>query len=417
MMPTPIDDLLTDLTPEDIYGDLINIAKALGLSTTAWQPGEPIRGLVSVFSRWMSPLWNGQVLPALRALFLDKASGDYLTLGAWVLYKVYKKQDTFASGPAITVENREGGVWVINPGDIRFDVDGKTYTNTTGDTLTAWLGSGPYPTVELFFEADEAGTDSDLDLGDVPEFPDAPLLAPGAGIYLVANPGGGMLLGQDEETEDQLKERCRLSTGPLSPAGPRAAYEYVALSTRRPEEDEAVTIERLLVSQDGDIGVNVNRVLARNMGGGVVDVRLASPAGAASGDTSTAGTDVYLVNQAIQLLAVPMGITANVSTADEEALSIHFDIDVLRSANVTTAAVEAAAIKAAQDFFKTFPIGGRKLASGSTRYVIASEVRAIVKASSPGNYRVRSTPDSDQVIAVTDVVAPTVTATATLVEQ
>jgi hypothetical protein len=411
-MPTPLDDLLTDLTAEEVYADLIAIAKALGLSTTAWQPGEPPRGIMSVFARWMAPLWNNQALPVLRAWFLDQASGDMLTLRAWTLEKVYKKRATFASGPAITVENREGGVWDINPGDIRFDVDGKTYTNTTGDTLTAWLGTGPYPVVELFFEADEAGTDSDLDLADVPE---EPLMAPGAGIYLVA--GTGALVGQDEETEAQLKERCRLSTGPLSPAGPRAAYDFVALSTRKPKPGEAVTIERLLVSQDGDIGVNVNRSLTRNMGGSVIDVRLASPAGAASGDVGSAGTDVYLVNQAIQLLAVPMGFTANVATADEEALSIHFDIDVLRSANVTTTAVEAAAIKAAQDFFKTFPIGGRKLASGSTRYVIMSEIRAVVKASSPGNYRVRSTPDDDQVIAITDVVVPTITATAVLVEQ
>ncbi|XXX73872.1 baseplate J/gp47 family protein [Sorangium sp. So ce134] len=414
-MPTPLDDLLTDLTPEEIFEDLLAIAKALGLSTTAWQPGEPIRGVMSVFARWTAPLWNGQVLPALRAWFLDKASGDYLTLVAWAMYKVYRKEATFASGPAITVENREGGFWTINPGDIRFEVDGKTYTNIDGGTLAAWTGTGAFPVLDLLFVADEVGTDSDLDLGDVPEYPNAPLLAPGAGIYLVA--GEGMLLGQDEEEDEDLKERCRLSTGPLSPGGPRAAYQYVALSTRRPAADEAITIERLLVSQIGDIAVNVNRALVRNMGGGVIDVRLAAPAGAASGDVGTVGSDVYLVNQAVQLLAVPMGFTANVASADEEPLSITLTIDVLRASNVTKAAAEAAAIKAVNDFFRRFPIGGRKLASGSTRYVIMSEVRAIAKAASPGIYRVQSDPPDDQVIAATDVLVPTVTATATLVEQ
>lgn len=411
-MPTPLDDLLTDLTAEDLYADLIEIAKALGLSTTAWQPGEPPRGIMSVFARWMAPLWNNQALPMLRAWFLDKSSGDMLTLRAWVIEKVYKKRETFASGPAISVENREGGFWDINPGDVRFEFDDKTYTNVTGGTLTSWIGTGPYPTVELFFEADEAGTDSDLDLADVPE---EPLMAPGAGIYLVA--GTGALVGQDEETEEQLKERCRLSTGPLSPAGPRAAYDFVALSTRRPKEGEAVTIERLLVTQEGDTAVNVNRSLTRNLGGGVIDVRLASPSGAASGDVSTAGTDVYLVNQAIQLLAVPMGFTANVSTADEEVLTIDLEIDVLRQSNVTKAAAEAAAIKAVQDFFKTFPVGGRALPATSQRFVIMGEVRAIAKAASPGIYRVRSTPNDDWIIQITDVVVPTVTATATLVEQ
>ncbi|WP_434042235.1 MULTISPECIES: baseplate J/gp47 family protein [Sorangium] len=414
-MPTPLDDLLTDLTPEEIFDDLLAIAKALGLSTTAWQPGEPIRGVMSVFSRWTAPLWNGQVLPALRALFLDKASGDWLTLGAWAFYKVYRKEATFASGPAITVENQEGGFWEINPGDIRFEVAGKTYTNIDGGTLAAWTGTGAFPVVNLHFVADEAGTDSDLDLADVPVYPDVPLLAPGAGIYLRA--GEGMLLGQDEEEDDDLKERCRLSTGPLSPAGPRAAYQYVALSTRRPAADEAVTIERLLVSQAGDIGVNVNRALVRNLGGGVIDVRLASPSGAASGDVATAGTDVYLVNQAIQLLVVPMGLTANVASADEDPLAITLELDVLRESNVTAAAAKAAAEKAVNDFFRRFPIGGRKVAESSVRFVVMHEVRAIAKAASPGIYRVRSTPDDDHSILVTDVVVPSVTATATLVEQ
>ncbi len=414
-MPTPLDDLLTDLTPEEIFDDLLAIAKALGLSTTAWQPGEPIRGVMSVFARWTAPLWNGQVLPALRALFLDKASGDWLTLVAWALYKVYRKEATFASGPAITVENREGGFWEINPGDIRFEVAGKTYTNIDGGTLAAWTGTGAFPTLDLLFVADEAGTDSDLDLADVPEHPASPLLAPGAGIYLRA--GDGMLLGQDEEEDDELKERCRLSTGPLSPAGPRAAYQYVALSTRRPAADEAVTIERLLVSQAGDIGVNVNRVLVRNMGSGVIDVRLASPSGAASGDVATAGTDVYLVNQAIQLLVVPMGLTANVSSADEAPLAITLELDVLRESNVTKAAAEAAAVKAVNDFFRRVPIGGRKLADSAVRFVVMHEVRAIAKAASPGIYRVRSTPEDDHSILGTNVVVPTVTATATLVEQ
>lgn len=410
-MATPLDELLTDITPEGIVDDLKEIARALGLST-AWGVTEPIGGLVSVLARWTAPLWNGNVLPFLRAYFLDHASGDILTLVAWSIYRVHRKEAAFASGPPIKVENRAGGFWEINPGDIRFEVNGKTYTNVDGDTLPAWAGTGEYPFVELRFVADEAGTDSDLNLADVPE---TPLLAPGAGIFLLA--GEGMLLGQDEESDPDLRERCRLSTGPLSPAGPRAAYQYVALSTRRPAADEAVTIDRLLVGQDGDIAVNVNRALVRNLGGGVIDVRLASPSGLASGDVSTAGTDVYLVNQAIQLLCVPMGLTANVASADEHPLTISLQLDVLRDSNVTAAAATAAAEKAVNEFFRTFPIGGRKLPSGPERLVVMHEVRAIAKAALPGIYRVRSSPEEDMVIDITDVVVPTVTATATLVDQ
>jgi hypothetical protein len=415
-MAASLTELLKDLTPTGLLTDLLAVGKALGLSTTAWQPGEPIRGFAEVFCSWLAPQWNGTVLPALRALWLDYASGDWLTLGAWVMYGVHRKRESFATGPAITVENRAGGFWTINTGDIRFEnADGKTFSNIDGGTLASWPGTGDYPELELIFKADEAGTDSDTPAGTISGvYPDVPVQAPGEGIYLQTNVSA--LVGQDEETDDELKERCRLSTGPLSPAGPTEAYQFVALSTRRPAADDPEP-QRLLVTKEGDTAVNVNRCRVINAGGGVVNVRLASPAGEASGDVSTAGSDVYLANQAIQTLVVPIGITANVSTAAAQLQTIALSLEVLRESHVTAADAEAAAKAAVEVFFRTFPIGARALPSTSTRYLVMEEVRAIAKASIPGIYNVISTPSADVVVPITSVVVPTVTATATLVTQ
>jgi hypothetical protein len=415
MMAAPLTDLLEDLTPKGLLEDLLAVGKALGLSTTAFQPGEPIAAFADIFCGWLAPIWNAGALPALRALFLEYSSGDWLTLTAWVMYRVHRKRETFATGPALTVENREGGFWTINPGDIRFaNADGKTFTNIDGGTLASFTGVDgvdPYPTLDLVFEADEAGTASDTPPGGVPAYPNALEASPGDGVYLRTNTVA--LLGQDLEEDEDLKSRCRKSTGPLSPAGPPNAYEFVALSTRRPDGTE---LERLLADKAGDTAVNVNRVRVINMGGGVANVRLASPSGAASGDVGTAGSDVYLVNQAIQTLVVPIGFTANVAAADEEAPAIHLGLQVLRSSKVTAAAAEAAALAAVNKLFRTYPIGGRAEPSTSTRYIIAEEVRSAAKAAIPGIYNVTE-PASDIPISSTAVAAPTVTATATIVTQ
>lgn len=410
-----LSDLLKELTPEDLYEDFVEIAKALGLSTTAWQPGEPIRGFASTFSRWVSPLWNTQVLPALKALFLDYAEGDWLTLGAWVFYGVKKKAATFATGPKLTVENQAGGFWTINPGDIRFEnANGKTFANIDGGTLAAWNGVDPFPTVELTFVADEAGSDSDTPPGGVPAYPSAPLQSPGEGIYLRTNTAE--LVGQDEETADELRQRCRDSAGPLSPAGPPDAYRFVALSTRRIPEDDPEP-QRLLIGKDGDTAVNVNRALVYTQGPGVAAVRLASPSGAAAGDPVTEGSDVYLVNQAIQLLVVPVGFAADVQAADEQTATIALHLLVRRDANLTTAAAIAAAENAVLAFFRTFPIGGRKLPATSTRYIVMEEVRGIAQAAAPGIFKVTSTPSPDIAIPLTSVAVPDLTITAELVTQ
>jgi hypothetical protein len=411
-MAVSIKDALKDLTPEGLFEDFREVATALGISTTALQRGEPIRGFISVFCRWLVAPWNAQVTPALRALFLEHATGDWLTLAAWVLYGVRRKRETFGTQDLI-VENREGGFYTINPGDIRWaNAAGKTFKNTSSGVLPVYGGTGDYPTLELTFVADEAGSGSDTDIGEVPEFPDVPLLVPGSGVYLRTNTAA--IYGQDLEEEEDLKERCRLSTGPLSPAGPRAAYEYVALSTRVPDGTEP---ERLLFSEETDVATSVNRCLVVNNGGGSLSVYLADPDGPAAGDTATLGSDVYLVNQAIQFLVVPAGITATVAAAPAQALAIGLELYLLRDSNVTEEEAEEAASAAVVAFFKRFPIGGRKKPSSALRYVVMEEIRAIAKCAVPGTFNVISDPVDDVVIPATAVVQPTITVTATVVTQ
>jgi phage-related baseplate assembly protein len=396
-MAISIKDLVKDLTKEELLDALLAALSAAGLPVTAWQPGEPILALLDRLSELFARLWNSTIVKAIRAGFLDFAEGEWLTLLAWVTYGVVRKTSTFAGSPLV-VENRAGGVWTFVPGDIRTkNADGKTFTNVTGGAIAAFTGAGDFPTVTLDFVADEAGSDSNTPSGGIQAFPTPPVTAP-TGIYVRTNVDP--LFADDEEEDEPLKRRCRLSTGPLSPAGPKASYESIALSTKR---------------ADGT-SVDVTRVRVLQPGGGVVNVVLAGASGAATGNTSTPGTDVYLVNQRVQVLCVPPGITCNVASAVEKAVAVALDLRVDRAANLSAAAAATAARDASALYFRRLPVGGHKVADGGPGYVLVSEVQA--KASEAADGIIKATmAGTDVELAVNEVAVPAITTTATLVTQ
>ncbi|KYG11404.1 hypothetical protein BE21_57480 [Sorangium cellulosum] len=422
-MALSIYDMLSDLTDEGVLDDLKEIAKALGLTTTAWQSGEPALGLAAIFSRQIARIWNTYIVKALRAGFLDYATGDWLTLTALAVYGVRRRGKTFASLP-VTLENRAGGLWVIQAGDIRLrNANGKTFRNVTEDTLAAWGGTGDYPEVTLTFEADEAGSASDTPIGAIVT---TPVTAP-EGVFALANDVAGY--GQEEESDERLRERCRLSSAALSPGGPLAAYHFVALTTRRPDEDDDEP-DRLLATEEGDtfVGVTRVRVLDKNVSGsgvapGNVVVYLASDSGAAGGSVGVEGSDVFLVNAALVRHVLPPGITLSTLPAVELTVTVNIVLYVDRASNVTAAAAVDAATRAEQLFFRDFPIGGHRLSLMSGGRMFASEVEAKASEASPGIIKAAATftgatlSGSDLVVGINNVVVPTFNITATVVTQ
>lgn len=414
-MALSISDLVKDLTKEGVLADLIEIAQAFGLSTTAWQSGGPAKSILTIFSQQIAVLWNNTLVQAVRSGFLDYATGDWLTLVAWAAYNTLRNDATFATA-AVTLENRGGGFYTFVPGDIRIragsgPAEGKTYTNTTGGTLAVWPGgAAPYPTLSLTFAADEAGEGSSTAVSTIEAFPTAPVTAP-AGVYARTN--GNAFTGQSEESDTDLRARARLYTGVLSPAGASAAYQVVAFATRK------TAAGGLLLPGDAGyadgVSVAVNRIRVVDQGFGVVGVLLASSGGAASGDTATPGTDVFLVNAAVQLLVVPAGITALVASATAHAVTCTITVYVDRASNVTAADAQTAATAAVATYFRTLPIGGNRLTPGGSGYAFRSEIEAA--ASSPVGIFKATMVQADHLLASGQVAVPTIAVTATVVTQ
>lgn len=402
-MAIAIEELVQDLTREEILEDLLTIAKALGLNTTAWQPGEPVWVILTTVAEQMANLWNNIIVRAIRAGFLDYAEGSWLTLLAWTAYGVSRKVKTFASG-SITIENRGGGFYPLVGGEIRIsNATGQTFTNAAGGTLSPWLGVGnPFPTLVLTFVAHEAGSDSSTPIGGILAYPDAPVAAPG-GIYALTNTTA--LVGTATEDDDDLKARCRLSTGPLSPAGAKSAYAAVALSTLRP---------------DGSY-IDCTRVKVLDGGYGSADVFLASPIGATPGNNILLDSDVYLANIAIQDKVVPVGFTVTVVGATETPVTVAVTLQVDRGSNVPAKEATAAAGAALNLYFQKLPIGGYTVVAGSgTGYVFRESLVAVATKSNPGIFRADvliNGGSGDALLLPSNVAVPTINVSAIVVTQ
>jgi phage-related baseplate assembly protein len=404
-MAIAITDLVKDIEREDVLADMLTVAATLGLSTTSWVPGEPVWVLLTTIADQLAKLWNTVIVRANRAGFLDYASGDWLTLLAWTVYDVYRKEATFATGP-ITVQNRGGGFYNLIGGEIRVaNSTGQTFKNVTGGTLSPWTGgAAPFPTLTLTFQADEAGSTSSTPIGGIQAYPNAPTTAP-AGIYALAN--AVPLIGGAVEEDDALKARCRLSTGPLSPAGAKSAYSSVALSTKR---------------SDGT-SIDCTRVKVIDTGGGTLAVWLASAKGATPGTVLFTDTDVYLANVALQDKVVPAGISAYVNGALEVLVAVDITVYVDRASNVTAAEAIASAGAAVSLYFSKLPIGGYTVVPGAANgYVFRESLVAVATKSNPGIYRADVVIDGgvgsgNAPLASGEVAVPIITVAAIVVTQ
>lgn len=391
-------DLLKEKGKEAFFDELVDAAIEEKIPETAWQSGEPLRAVMSIVARVLAAIWS-LALPWLRAPFLDLAEGDLLTLIAWSVYGIRRKGAEFGRR-SLTVQNRGPGFYTVTPGQIRIKngVTGKTFTNTTGGTLTAW-GGGAYPATSMVFTADEAGSGSDTFSGDIAE---TPVTAP-AGLFVLTNDAA--ILGSDEETDEALRVRAKLSQAPLSPAGPRAAYEMIALSTLRPDGNP----------------VDVNRVRVIDVGNCTLEVYLAGNSGPTTGYMNTAGTDVWLVYQALLKPVVPTGITCNVYGAVAQSLTITIALTVDSESGLTADEAVTAATNAVNAYLARFPIGGNRKAPAVDAFspgnLFASEILAKATESHEGIVAAETDLGYDPVILYKAIPDVSLVVTAELVKQ
>lgn len=374
---TPLADLMTPLTVEQLKGTAFAVLQALGFKPTAWASGASIRVVVILICRLIAPFTDAMVA-VTAAGFLDYATGLFLTVLAQQVYNVDRRLATFAAG-FVTLTNAAGGDYTWAAGELRVlnESTGKIYRNT-GTIVLA-----PFATVDdAPIEALEAGSGSTSAPGTISAF-DTQYLG-------VTVTNDAAVVGDDAELDPDLRIRCRAKLGALSPNGPKEAYDFIL---RTPSLNGGVTVTRTKIvpeSASGDVTCYV-----------------AGPSGEIS------GPDVALLQTAVETQAEPWTIDSEVLSADAVTVAVTSTVYLYASANMLSADVQALVAAHLTGWLPTVPIGGNE--GFLYRTAIEGEIKAAgrIGAAVGPLYRVAVTlPAGDTVLAPNQVaVLGTVTTT------
>lgn len=340
-----LDELTTPLTPAQIEEHIYAAIAARGVSTTGWKDGAVVRTLITAIAIVLGGLSELQAAIA-RGGFLELATGPWLTLVARYVYGVERNSGTFARGE-VTLDNTGGGVYAGDPGDLIVvnSAKGKSYRNTASFSVGAFETGVTIP-----IQAIEIGSESTASPGQINQMETVLL-----GVTVT---NAAAVVGTDEETDVELRTRCRESTGALSPNGPRDAYAYIAKSA---------------TAADGSpLGVTRVRTVADGYGG--VTAYVATATGAVSGG------DVAIIQGEIERKAGPLAITPTVVSATAVPITVAYELWVLDSSGLSTSQIEEDVASALISLAASTPIGGDIIGASPGRLHLQAIEAAISKA-------------------------------------
>lgn len=390
MATLSLDKLTTPLTIDEAKASIYNVLAIVGVSTTTWKPGAVVRTIIVAIAVIIAAFSQLVALIA-RSGFLDLSDGDWLTLKAKYDYGVDRFPSTFATGQ-VTVNNTGGGVYDFDPGDfvVVNSSTGKTYHNTS----TFHLAAGQTG-LKVDIEADEVGTASNSIATAIDT-----IKPPLTGVSVTNEIA---VLGQDEESDEDLIQRCRDKPASLSPNGPREAYQFVARSAVRPD-GSAVGAKRVHVSNSSPVAQ--------------VTVTVANPSGLVPGDVNDPATDLGIINSEIQEKAAPHGVIAVVQSATPLPIAISYELWIYDTAGLDEAAVMSLVASKLDTFIASVPIGGFSLSLPPAQgYVFADAIVAAIGQVNPAIFHVSlSSPAADVAVSETQApVAGAITATVHIV--
>lgn len=344
-------ELVTVTTAEHIYDESISIAESLGLPVTTWHAGDETRSQYWCMAEHLTA-FDAIIAGYTASSFLDLVAADpayyhWLVLRAEQEYGYTADTATYASC-TVRLTNGGGALYDgIEAGDItaKNTATDKTYHNTDGGTLA----SGPGTTLDLIFEADEAGSESSAAVGEI----DALVTT----MNLVTCANTTAATGTDAETAQSIVDGCRAKLAALSPDGPPGIYDYVACN----------------VALTGAPAVTRSRTYGDSVTGDVVQY-LAGPSGA------VAPGDVTLVQAAIVVWALPLCITPTLASAANLIIPITYELWLYDSIGMTEAEVIAAVDVALAALFVARPIGGDIKAAVGTGKVFHAMIEGVFKS-------------------------------------
>lgn len=353
-MTTVIEQLTTPLTSAEVRAAIYETIAAKGVDTTSWKPGAVVRTMIAGSSIVLAGLSRVVALIA-KSGFLELAEGDWLTLVARYVYDVERSLGTYATG-YVTLDNSGGGVFSGGAGDL---VALDATTNKTFRSTSAWSVAAYETGVQVEVRADEIGSASTAQAGDIDE-----LVTSLLGVTVT---NAAALVGSDAESDPDLRERCRAKTGALSPNGPADAYEFFARSATR---------------ADGT-SVGVTRVLPVPDGSGGITIYVATASGGVTGTVGDLNTDLGVVADAIEKNVVPLAITETVTSAVAANIAVTYELWLSDTISLDDDEIEETIETQLVDFMAGQPIGGTVIGADPGR-VYRSAIEAAIASEFDG---------------------------------
>jgi uncharacterized phage protein gp47/JayE len=317
-----IAELVASATASQVYTSALAICTSLQLPVTSWQAGDPSRSVMHVLAA-MFETRDSAAASYAQSAFLDSATGTWLTIVAKQVYNIDRETAEPAAG-SVVLTNTGGGVYYWDASDLTFrsTITDKVYHSTSSGSLTTVGG-----TATVTFSADEEGTDPTLGVNELDE-----LVTSLPGVVITSSTAAQ---GTDEESDEDLRQRCRDSLAALSPNGPWDAYRYVATSSDLTGNTETT---RVYVDSDSTPGT--------------VSVYCAGPTGAVSGGAATA------VQTAFDTYCVPLTIVGNAYVANNVSQNVNVTVTLKSTIGVEETDAETAIADAITSMMSDYPIGG-----------------------------------------------------------
>lgn len=262
---------------------------------------------------------------AIRGGLLDYATGVWVDLIATNLFGLDGRiEETFAT-TAVAFTNASAEPYAFAAGEVRVGNGAVEFTNMAPFTLA------PMSSVSADVIATIVGTDGNADANTI-----TTMITTFDGVACT-NPAAAR--GNDRETDDALKVRCRLARSALSNSGPEDAIKLVCLSAKR-VDGTAIGVTRVQVVNDdpnlGDVSVYL-----------------------ADADGPIADDDVDRIDYLLRTLVIPSGINyLGTFPADTVTVAITYSARARTRDGFTEAEIEAFVEEAINELFATYPIGG-----------------------------------------------------------
>lgn len=291
-------ELTQPSTEEEMLTLLLELATLAGFPATSWQEGAVPRTLLEIEKTILVELQE-LVAEIGKGGLLDEAEGDWLDLLAISAFDEERTAAVRTRGLATLLCSALAGPYTIAVGQLVATDGARRFRNTTGGTVA----SGG--TLQLTFEAEEPGAAYNIANGDLDT-----LLTPLAGVTITnpAVPPATTWLtqtGADEESDDQLRTRCRAKWATLGTGATTDSYTFWA-------REASTVVRRINVLEHSNAGVPADGHVTLYLAGelGSVDAGAVAAVGTYIAERRPLCTTVTVI--AAAEVAVPITCTLTV---------------------------------------------------------------------------------------------------------